>query len=419
MDNEAEIETVENDEEESVVIVEREDTMKERAGMDESTRKSTEEDTSMEDSTDAEEKDNNKSDKATEKECTICASGELCVDKAGKCNEMYRCCICGGNMHEACALSSRNGFEYVFKENKCIKDKKEQDKEGKEQQELEEKAEKENKEKENEEKEKRNNEKRNEEFGTTQITTTSTSTSTFTQSTETIKKTPPTKTLYSATNPHMTKEIYTKWSLAEPPPLVHSFWIHHPKVILWAMTHWVLEGYDVKVKIPHRWVTVGFRMQWWDGPESPKKHDKSKPLNMIDVIRTCKKILDTKTNFYRRARDEKSIIYPKIIVDVRSELESIEIVIKDIQNDILRIDKQIQRMKYRARAGSSNNLDPLDEMMQMQKMYTNNMTRNKRIRTKLRTEEIDIYTEVCARVSEMENKYCSTMEEEDKRLEIQ
>ena len=51
-------------------------------------------------------------------------------------------------------------------------------------------------------------------------------------------------------------------------------------------------------------------------------------------------------------------------------------------------------MKHRARAGNSNNLETLDEMFQMQQMYTNNMTKNKRIRAKLRTEETDIYKSI-------------------------
>ena len=139
---------------------------------------------------------------------------------------------------------------------------------------------------------------------------------------------------------------------------------------------------------------------------------------MFDVIRTYKTILDTNTKFYRRNGEEKFIKYPKIIADVRSELASIEIVIKAIQNNILVIDKQIQRMKHQVRMGN-NNLEPLDEMIQMQQMYTSNMSKNKRIRANLRTKENDKYTEVCTRVSEIENKYCSSMEEDAERSEIQ
>ena len=142
---------------------------------------------------------------------------------------------------------------------------------------------------------------------------------------------------------------------------------------------------------------------------------------MLDVIRTCRNLLETKpqTNYYRRAGNEKSIVYPKIIADVRSDLSSIETVIKDIQNDILRIDKQIQRMKHRARLANNINLDSLDEMIRMKQMYTDKLIKNKRTRAALRTEETDRYVEVHTRVCEIENKYCSTRDEEHERPEIQ
>ena len=56
---------------------------------------------------------------------------------------------------------------------------------------------------------------------------------------------------------------------------------------------------------------------------------------MFDVISKCKTILKIDTVFYKRSGAEKLIKYPKIIADVKSELALIEIVIKDIQNDIL------------------------------------------------------------------------------------
>ena len=61
----------------------------------------------------------------------------------------------------------------------------------------------------------------------------------------------------------------------------------------------------------------------------------------------------------------------------------------------------------------------LDKMIQMLKLHTSNISKSKRIRANLRTKETDIYTEVCTRVSEIENKYCSSMEEDAESPRIQ
>ena len=156
--------TDDSEDDDSIMIVEGDDAVEREtatetiAEKDKYEHNSREDDTSMEDSSYAEEfKNNDNPEKTTEKETAICASGELCEDKTGEfcyTNRMRRCTICGGNMHEACASSSRDGFEYVCKKNKCIKEKKENDKEEKQQQELEENEELENQEKEIKEKEK-------------------------------------------------------------------------------------------------------------------------------------------------------------------------------------------------------------------------------------------------------------------------
>ena len=187
----------------------------------------------------------------------------------------------------------------------------------------------------------------------------------------------------------MTKAQFDKWDRKNPPGLVSQFWIEHPKVAMWHMISWILEG--TIVEIPYRWIPEGFYVPYKFPPKKPSAEEKYIDLTMFDHIDKCFHYINNTTNKKRwneRKGDEKYIKYPKHIADTKDDIIKIEQDIDKGCEIVHVIEKQVAMMKHK-KVETAEAIDDMISMLLDSKRELAMLQQKKKEKTKRLIEQFE------------------------------